>query len=350
MQRSHSNNYHSPLRARSDASSDSPSRLIEEFKKVYIDEERAFRTKLDENDDERERIHKEALAKALKEHEEIRQSAERARERLELALERIRVEKAEEERVALERERQKTAEAEAAARQRELDAIKRREEALQQAAQKQREAEEAQRRIDAQKKQEAEDKAKREAERAKEEADRKARQEADTKDREAAAAEAARKAAQPAPSTTQPQSQPSSTQPQTNGTATAMPSATQPSNATVSPKSTHGVLVPKGIITPAQEREAEHKRFLDLHKQLKVMRNDTLEQAKTLGLKNQLGDMRREIKKTMGQLNKVDKTANRDAVSSDYLIRCECNETNSSTDAKGQGSPDSGSQDASSHD
>jgi nucleoporin GLE1 len=314
--RSQPNSYHSPLRT----SSDSPSRLIEEFSKVYIDGERAFRTKLDEQDDERERLHKEALTKALKEHEEIRQGAERAREILELTLERIRVEKAEEERIALERERQQAAEAEAAARQRELDAVKRREEALQQAAQKQRELEEAQWRIDAQRKQEAEDKAKRDAERAKEEADTKARHEADTKEREAAAAEAARKAAQPAPSTTQSQSQPPSTQPQTNGTAAPMPSATQPSKATISPKSTHGVLVPKGIVTPAQEREAEHKRFLDLHKQLKVMRNDTLEQAKTLGLKNQLGDMRREIKKAMGQLNKVDKTANRDAVSFDELI------------------------------
>jgi hypothetical protein len=54
---------------------------------------------------------------------------------------------------------------------------------------------------------------------------------------------------------------------------------------------------------------------MDLHKQLKVMRNDTLEQAKQLGLKNQLGDMRRDIKKIMGQLNKVDKVANRQAVS-----------------------------------
>jgi nucleoporin GLE1 len=285
---------------------------------VYIDEDRAFRKKLDEQDDERELLHKEALAKALKEHEEIRQGAERAREILELTLERIKAEKAEEERLALERERQQAAEAEAAARQRELDAVKRREEALRQAAQKQRELEEAQRRIDAQKKQEAEDKAKREAERAKEEADRKARQESDTKER-AAAAEAARKAAQPTPSTTQPQSQPSSTQPRTNGTPAAMSSATEASNVTVSPKSTHGVLVPKGIITPAQEREAEHKRFLDLHKQLKVMRNDTLEQAKNIGLKNQLGDMRRDIKKVMGQLNKVDKTANKDAVSPDEL-------------------------------
>lgn len=84
---------------------------------------------------------------------------------------------------------------------------------------------------------------------------------------------------------------------------------------TVSATTSNGVLVPKGVLTPMQEREAEHKRYLDLHKQLKVMRNDTLEQAKQLGLKNQLGDMRRELKKIMGQMNKVDKAANRQSVS-----------------------------------
>ena len=291
---------------------DTPSRLIEEFSKVYLDDEKAFRKKLDETEDEQECLHRQALAKSLKEHEEIRQGAERAREILELELERIKVQKAEEERLALERERQRTAEAEAAARQRELDAVKRREEALQQAAQKQREVEEAQRRIDAQKKQEAEDKAKRDAERAKEEADRKAREEADARER----AEAARKAAQPAPPTTQPQPQRSSTQAQTNGT----PATPQTTNTTVSPNTTRGVSVPKGIVTPAQEREAEHDRYMDLHKQLKVMRNDTMDQAKKIGLKNQLGDMRRDIKKVMGQLNKVDKNANKEAVSSEELV------------------------------
>jgi hypothetical protein len=55
---------------------------------------------------------------------------------------------------------------------------------------------------------------------------------------------------------------------------------------------------------------------MDLHKQLKVMRSETLEQAKQIGLKAQLGDMRRDIKKVMGQLNKVDKTANKPHVSS----------------------------------
>jgi nucleoporin GLE1 len=73
------------------------------------------------------------------------------------------------------------------------------------------------------------------------------------------------------------------------------------------------------VHTSKQDREAEHQRYLDLHKQLKVMRSETLEQAKQIGLKNQLGDMRRDIKKIMGQLNKVDKVANRQAVSIWYI-------------------------------
>jgi len=307
MRRSQTNNYHSPLRP----SPDTPTRLAEEFSNVYIDKEKSYRKKLDEHDDEQARLHIQALAKSLEEHERIRLRAERTRERLLLELERIEVQKAEDARLALEEERRRTAEAEADARQRELDAVKRREEALQQAAHKQREVEEAQRRIDAQRKQEEEDKAKREAERAKEEADRKTREESIAKEQ----AEAAKKAAQPAPPTAQPQPQPAATQAQTNGT----PAPTQTSNTTVSPTSTRGVLVPKGIVTPAQEREAEHKRYMDLHQQLKVMRNDTLEQAKKIGLKNQLGDMRRDVKKVMGQMNKVDKNANREAVSFEEL-------------------------------
>jgi hypothetical protein len=76
----------------------------------------------------------------------------------------------------------------------------------------------------------------------------------------------------------------------------------------------NGVLAPTGVLTPKQEREAEHRRYMDLHKQLKIMRNETLERAKQIGLKNQLGDMRRDIKKIIGQMNKVDKLANRQAV------------------------------------
>jgi nucleoporin GLE1 len=261
------------------------------------------------------------LEVSLKEHEKVRQSAERAREKLQLEIERMKVQRAEEERIALERERQKTAEAEAAAKQRELEAVRRREEALQQAAQKQREVEEAQRRIDAQKKQEEEEKAKREAERLqKEEAERKSREEAAARER-AAAEEAARKAAQPPTPAVQPQQQAPTPTSQTNGTqAVSAAPETPASTATVPARTSNGVLIPTRMQTPKQEREAEHQRYLDLHKRLKVMRNETLEQAKQIGLKNQLGDMRRDIKKIMGQLNKVDKVANRQAVSSPNIL------------------------------
>jgi nucleoporin GLE1 len=298
---------HSPYRT----NLDSPSRLIEEFSKVYIDDEKAFRKRLDEQADEQERLHRQALEQSLKEHEQVRQSAERAREKLQFEIQRMKVQRAEDERIALDKERQRTVEAEAAAKQRELEAVQRREEALQQAAQKQREVEEAQRRIDVQKKQVEEDKAKREAERTqREEADRKSREDAAANER-AIAEQAARKAAQPAPPAAQPKQQTPTPAPQTNG---------------VHAKTDNGVLSPTGILTPMQEREAEHKRYMDLHKQLKVMRSETLEQAQQLGFKAQLGNMRRDIKKVMGQLNKVDKTANKPHVSSqssmwDVVIR-----------------------------
>jgi nucleoporin GLE1 len=308
------NGVHSPYRT----NLDSPSRLIEEFSKVYIDDEKAFRKRLDEQADEQERLHRQALEQSLKEHEQVRQSAERAREKLQFEIQRMKVQRAEDERIALDKERQRTVEAEAAAKQRELEAVQRREEALQQAAQKQREVEEAQRRIDVQKKQVEEDKAKREAERTqREEADRKSREDAAANER-AIAEQAARKAAQPAPPAAQPKQQTPTPAPQTNGvhaaSSIAAPQA-QGTTASVSAKTDNGVLSPTGILTPMQEREAEHKRYMDLHKQLKVMRSETLEQAQQLGFKAQLGNMRRDIKKVMGQLNKVDKTANKPHVS-----------------------------------
>lgn len=312
FRRSQADGYHSPYRG----STDSPTRLIEEFSKVYIDDEKAFRKRLDEQADEQERLHRQALAKSLKEHEEIRQSAERARERLQLEIERMKAEKAASEQIALEAERLRAAEAEAAAKQRELEAVKRSEEALRLAAQKQREVEEAQQRIEAQRRQEDEDKRKRENERIqKEEAEKKRREEAAAKEH-AEAEEAAKKAAQPAVA---PQ-QPPTPAPQTNGTQPAQSTAAaQPSSATEPAKSRNSVLVPGGIRTPLQEREAEHKRYLDLHKQLKVMRNETLEKAKQIGVKNEVGDMRREVKKSMGQMvtgrTRDDKLANQQVVS-----------------------------------
>lgn len=316
FRRSQANAYQSPLRNNTNTNNaDSPSRLIEEFSKVYIEDEKAFRKKLDEQCDEQERLHRQALEKSLKEHEEIRHSAEIARERLQLEVERLKLERAEQERRALEKEQRQAAEAEAAARQRELEEVKRREEVLQQAAAKQREVEEAQRRIEAQKKQEAEDKAKREAERAREEADRKAKEEAARKEREAA--EAAKKAAPPVVSAVQqPQAAAAASKPATNVIQAAQPTSSTPTpTTTVSGPTSNGVLIPKGVLTPMQEREAEHKRYLDLHKLLKEMRQNTLDQAKQLGIKNDLGDMRRELKKVIGQMNKVDKVANRQSVS-----------------------------------
>ncbi|KAI1920449.1 hypothetical protein LOZ58_002917 [Ophidiomyces ophidiicola] len=60
------------------------------------------------------------------------------------------------------------------------------------------------------------------------------------------------------------------------------------------------------------EEIAEHRRYLELHKYLKEFRNRMLDETKrTPVLKQQMGDMRRTIKKCVGQLLTDDKVANR---------------------------------------
>src|ERR1700712_2028000 len=68
---------------------DSPSRqLWDEFNRLVIDEDNAFKRSLDTQAAEQEKLHREALDTALREHEAVRQSAERAREQLELEIKR----------------------------------------------------------------------------------------------------------------------------------------------------------------------------------------------------------------------------------------------------------------------
>ena len=60
----------------------------------------------------------------------------------------------------------------------------------------------------------------------------------------------------------------------------------------------------------AVQRELEHKRYLDLHVELKQLRkNMGLEAKKDSRLKQEMGNMRREIKKSVGQLT-IGKGAN----------------------------------------
>lgn len=303
---------------------DSPSRLIEEFSKAYIDEERSFRKKLDQHADEQDRLHREALAKSLREHEEVRLSAERARERLELEMERVKRQQEEAERAALERARRTKAEEEAALERRKVEEAKRQEQQLREAAARQRELEETQHRMAEQKRQQEADKVKREQERAKAESDRKAKEEAEAQEKAKAANHVRFTPSVAGGSVGSSAGPPSATQPaaQTNGT----PAPSQPNvPLTLAQKrtagsnftATTGTLMPQGIITEPDEVDTEHQRYLDLHKRLKTMRSKTLSdyEARNKALKAKLGDMRRELNKTMGQLNKQDRKASAAAVS-----------------------------------
>ena len=61
---------------------------------------------------------------------------------------------------------------------------------------------------------------------------------------------------------------------------------------------------------PLTEREMEHARYLKLHAELKLLRQNMISVAKDdVKLKQKLGDMRRQIKKSVGQLT-VGKGAN----------------------------------------
>ena len=58
-------------------------------------------------------------------------------------------------------------------------------------------------------------------------------------------------------------------------------------------------------MSTAEERMAVHKQYLDLHKRLKQMREQVSQEVKKIsGLKDQLSDWRRAIKKCVGQLMK----------------------------------------------
>lgn len=69
------------------------------------------------------------------------------------------------------------------------------------------------------------------------------------------------------------------------------------------------------------QREIEHKQYLDLHMELKKLRkNMGLEAKRDSRLKQEMGNMRREIKKSVGQLT-IGKGANEVPVSSHFTSR-----------------------------
>jgi nucleoporin GLE1 len=279
---------------------------------MLVNDDRAFRTSLDEQTAAQHKLHVAALDRALAKHEEVRESAERARERVELELERDRRRREEEEKRAVERARRELEQQKVEEQKRQLEEQNAVEESRRKLEELRRQQDEAKRRADAQKQQQEEERARKERE-AKEEADGKARQEAEARER-----------AQQAEKERQKSSQQTVAPPvQTNGVAPARPTlpAAQPptSSSSVAPTS-----VPQGLVSSMNEREAVHKNYLDLHQRLKQMRAHVSEEVKRApGLKNQLSDWRRTIHKCCGQLSKLAtaeaKDTNKRVVSTDIL-------------------------------
>ena len=243
---------------------DSPSRqLLWELARLALAEQEESYERLDKASQERGQVLKCALDDAAARHDKVRKDAEAERDRL------IRQEKAQKEaerHQQEELEREAEAEREKAERRRaaeRADAAKRAE----RAATQEREAEEARLKADIQRRDAQAAKAKQEEKEAA--ARRKADEERKAKEAVIAAA-AARSVpkAQPALSITK------------------QPTASMPQPTSLD-----------------HEREKEHQRYLEIHKTLKELRRFMVQQAKqNPQLKAAMGDMRRGLRKSVGQL------------------------------------------------
>ena len=259
---------------------------------MLINDDRNFKRSLDEQTAVQQKLHIDALDRALAKHCEVRDSAERTRERIELEILKEKHRKAEEERPAIERARRELEEQE---RRKKLEEQRAREEERKRQEAIKKEEEETKRKVEAQKQRESEEKARKDQQ-AKEDADRQARQAAEAKQKQQQAEQERQKTAQQAP-------QPF---PQLNGSSTAAPAvSTSIQPAASSQPSSAPANIPPGLVSSPSERETVHNKYLDLHKRLKGMRQHVLAEAKKVpGLKDQVSDWRRKIQKCCGQLGK----------------------------------------------
>ncbi|KAK8227713.1 hypothetical protein BKA81DRAFT_403340 [Phyllosticta paracitricarpa] len=265
---------------------DSPSRqLWREFSCMLIDGDRRFHDRLEQHEAAELEKYRLLLAEAAERHEQIRRSAERVAERVQLEEEQRRKKREDEQKRELERIRQENARIEAEKRQRELDEVKRREEEQRRAAEHARQVQEAEERLRKQRAAEEAEAARRKAER--EEQERKEAAAKETAAREAA--EAAARAQAPA------QAKP------------AQPSA--PAQPPIKPSSAASQLAPRpGIISSQQERDAIHAEYLAIHQRLKTLRNDFKElSAAHPPIKGNASRIRRSIRMKIGQVTHVAK-------------------------------------------
>lgn len=242
---------------------DSPSRqLLWELSRLALAEQEASLERLDQACRERGAVLKSALDEAAARHDKVRKDAEAEGARIEQERQRAKARREAEYRQQEERERQAEAERDRAARQRAAT------EKAERAATQEREAEQA--RLKAEKDRQDVQKAK--ARQEEEEAAGRREAQEERKAKEAAAAVSAAARSKP---TTQ-------LAPSTTG---------QPIMSTSQ----------RTCLDP--EREKEHQRYLEIHSTLKELRHFMDQQSKqNPTLKAKMGDMRRGLRKSVGQL------------------------------------------------
>ncbi|KAL1306640.1 hypothetical protein AAFC00_005316 [Neodothiora populina] len=305
---------HSPYRPKTDSVASS---VWEEFNRLYIDEDRGFHKGLDDQLAEQERLHKEALAIAAAEHERVRESAERARERVELEIERERKRREEEELRVLDAARREKVEREAAERKRLKEELERQAEDQKKRLAEEKDIETTRTRLAEQKRREEEE-AGQKKKQEDEERERKSKEQASSA---AAAATKATENAQAQPAAAAPSTGTAivaaaapTTQPGQGPPATHAHPSPAPAQAQPTPSAPVNQIVQSGapsLTNSAAEREATHRRYLGLHKRLKEMRKYVVsESKKSPALKKQLGDWRRKVVQTVGQLT-TEKGGNR---------------------------------------
>ena len=260
---------------------DSPSRqLLYELNRLAISDQQQFLSRLDRENEQRENIHREALAAAAAQHERVREGVELERRRLETQIQAERERRDEDARREIEQQRREKAAREIEERKREIERVKAEEEHTRRLAE-----------LDKQRR-ETEDAAKLRRQQQEEDESRRAR--------EADAANQRRLQ----------ESQRPPTQPQQLPTPPTIP-AVQSTTLAKSPPFQSATIPQASASTSSQPvttikdpgLEEEHNRYLAIHKRLKEMRQFMAAEAKkNKTLKDSMGDMRREMKKSVGQL------------------------------------------------
>ncbi|KAK5110346.1 hypothetical protein LTR62_006054 [Meristemomyces frigidus] len=292
---------------------DSPSRqLWEEFGRIVLDEDRNFKRSLDEQTHEQEKRHRQALDESLARHEAVRQSAERARERVELEILRARKHREENERQAAEELRRKLDEEEAERERKRVAAAKQQEGDRKERERLLRQQEELERRNEAQKQRQRQER---------DEDARRAAQDKIEEDRKSKEKAEARQGQQQAQSqrTTSFSQQPSQATPQTNGEGTQIPA--REGTKTTQPPPNAAATASPGLVSTTEQRQAQHQKYIDLWKRLKEFRKTTEEQCDKAGFRiagEKLGDLKRTMKLQVSLVNKFEKAANKQ-----YLIKSE---------------------------